>query len=193
MKVVTKTEIKKGLQDIGLSSGMFVEVHSSLSSFGYVEGGAATIVSSLMEIIGDAGAIVMSAFPMSKRLPLSDIDKARGLTSKIKILAPDSSERTGMGIITDTFRQFPGVITGSGVHRVAAWGRDNEKHSKGFSHLINSNGYALLLGVDIYSLTTMHYVESQLPEKIRNMFKAPVDLLNLYPVDKWHVETKNHL
>ncbi len=50
MRVVTKTEIKKGLQDIGLSSGMSVEVHSSLSSFGYVEGGAATIVSSLMEI-----------------------------------------------------------------------------------------------------------------------------------------------
>jgi aminoglycoside N3'-acetyltransferase len=189
MKVLSKSDIKQGLLDIGLSRGMFVEVHSSLSSFGHVEGGAETIISSLMEIIGKEGAIVMSAFPMSAPLPLSEEDKARGLTLKIKILPPDSVKRTGMGIIPDTFRQFPGVITGSGLHRVAAWGRDVEKHSRGFSHLIANDGHALLLGVDIYSLTSMHYVESDLLVEIKNIFKAPDELLKFYPADKWYIET----
>ena len=39
-KIVTKKDIINGLTQMGLRSGMIVEVHSSLSSFGYVVGGA---------------------------------------------------------------------------------------------------------------------------------------------------------
>jgi len=74
-KVLTKLELIQGFRDIGLSSGMFVEVHSSLSSFGYVEGGAETVISSLKVIVGECGALIMPSFPMSLPQTLTEVDK----------------------------------------------------------------------------------------------------------------------
>jgi aminoglycoside 3-N-acetyltransferase len=42
--VVTQEEIKQGLRKLGLRRGDVVGVHSSLSSFGYVEGGADAVI-----------------------------------------------------------------------------------------------------------------------------------------------------
>lgn len=39
-----KAELVNELKKIGLQEGMEIEVHSSLSSFGYVEGGAETVI-----------------------------------------------------------------------------------------------------------------------------------------------------
>ena len=156
---LTQVEIEDGFRNIGLRRGMFLEVHSSLSSLGYVEGGANTVICALKNIIGEDGAIVMPTFPVSLPLPLSNIDRQRGLTYKIKVYDEASDERSGMGIISDTFRQMPGVLTGKGIHRVSAWGRDADKNSVGLNNLINNDGHALLIGVDIYRLTSMHYVE----------------------------------
>jgi aminoglycoside 3-N-acetyltransferase len=38
--IVTKNQIKRGLRTLGMKKGDVVCVHSSLSGFGYVEGGA---------------------------------------------------------------------------------------------------------------------------------------------------------
>lgn len=94
---LTREEIENGFRDLGLLQGMFLEVHSSLSSFGHVEGGADTVIRALINIIGDEGAIVMSTFPVSVPLPLTEIDLQRGLTFKIKIFDEASEERSGMG------------------------------------------------------------------------------------------------
>ena len=166
-----------------------LEVHSSLSSFGYVEGGAPTVISALMRLVGEEGAIVMPTFPVSKQLPLSDLDRKRGVTYKIRVFDEASNERSGMGIISDTFRQMPGVMTGRGEHRVSAWGRDSHKNSKGLMNIIENGGYALLIGVDIYRLTSMHYMEKNLPQKIRNTYEAPEEVKAYYPKDKWYIET----
>jgi aminoglycoside 3-N-acetyltransferase len=50
---LTRTAIEEGLRRIGLSRGDIVEVHSSLSSLGWVEGGAATVVDALMNVVGE--------------------------------------------------------------------------------------------------------------------------------------------
>jgi len=44
---VSKEDIKAGLRKLGLKKGDIVGVHSSLSSFGYVEGGADAVIDSL--------------------------------------------------------------------------------------------------------------------------------------------------
>jgi len=41
---VSKDDIEAGLRKLGLKEGDMVGVHSSLSSFGYVEGGPDTVV-----------------------------------------------------------------------------------------------------------------------------------------------------
>ncbi|MFO7947115.1 MAG: AAC(3) family N-acetyltransferase [Armatimonadota bacterium] len=59
---VTCDDIVAGLRDIGLKEADLVQVHSSLSSFGYVEGGADTVVDALLEVVGPRGTVMMPTF-----------------------------------------------------------------------------------------------------------------------------------
>ncbi|RPI26263.1 MAG: aminoglycoside N(3)-acetyltransferase [Chloroflexota bacterium] len=188
---LTQAVIEQNLRLLGLERGMAVEVHSSLSRFGRVEGGAATVIAALMNVVGEEGALVMPAFALTLPLPLSDEDKARGILAKVRFLPPDTRERTGMGIIADTFRRCPGVITGPGFHRVCAWGRDAQRHSQGYQYLLDSSGWTLLLGVDIHRCTSMHYAEGKvgLPEEVRAFFDTNKEILRDYPAEQWYVET----
>ena len=74
------------------------------------------------------------------------------------------------------------------MFRVAAWGKDASIHAKGFGHIIDHGGYALLLGVDIYRLSAMHYVEDILPQVIRDRFQPPKEAWAIYPQNEWFVE-----
>ena len=58
---------------------MTLEVHSSLSSFGELEGGAETVIDILKELVTEEGSIIMPALRLSKELPLSEEDKNWGL------------------------------------------------------------------------------------------------------------------
>jgi aminoglycoside N3'-acetyltransferase len=186
---LSQKDIEGGFVRLGLRKGMFVEVHSSLRSFGRVVGGAATVIDALKSIITSEGAIVMPSFPASKPLELTDADRSRGLVTKIKILDPDSDERTGMGIIADTFKKGADVVTGRGPHRVSAWGAEAELNAKGLGNLHRHDGYGLLIGVDIYRLTSMHYVEGGMPEEILRIFRPSKEVLAYYPENEWIIET----
>lgn len=59
---VSKADIITVLRDLGLGQGDLVQVHSSLSAFGYVEGGADTVVDALLEVVGDQGTVMMPTF-----------------------------------------------------------------------------------------------------------------------------------
>ena len=52
MTTVTQAEITNGLHDLGLDAASSVIVHSSLSAFGHVEGGASTVCAALREVCG---------------------------------------------------------------------------------------------------------------------------------------------
>lgn len=73
--IITKEDIKQGLLDIGVHSGMILEVHSSLSSFGYVDGGADTVIEALKETVGKDGSIFMPSLCLSRELELTEKDK----------------------------------------------------------------------------------------------------------------------
>jgi aminoglycoside 3-N-acetyltransferase len=186
-----KTEIEKGLLSLGMKAGMMVEVHCSLGSFGYVDGGALTIINVLKSIVGTKGAILMPSYKLSPNLPLNDEDEKLGIVLKIKKLH-DDNKKSAMGIVADTFRKMPNVVTGEGTFRVSAWGFESEKHaSMGFQHLIDSGGYALLMGVDIYRMSSMHYVEKDMPDEIKNKFKPSKEARELYPKLDWLIESWN--
>jgi len=187
---ITKQDIINGLLDLGLKSGDEIEVHSSLSSFGYVEGGAGTVISALKEAVGENGSIFMPALRLSKELPLTERDKLLGITTKIQIL-PEDCKHTAMGIIADTFRQMPDTITNEGIFRISAWGKSAREVKDGLQYLIHNGGKALMLGVDIYKLTAMHYVEELLPVDINNYFPLSDKINRIYPSDKWIIEAGN--
>ena len=56
---VTKAIIKEGFVDLGIKKGDALFVHCSIKSFGFVCGGAQTIIESLMETVGEEGTLVM--------------------------------------------------------------------------------------------------------------------------------------
>ncbi|MCL1965184.1 MAG: AAC(3) family N-acetyltransferase [Firmicutes bacterium] len=187
---MNQPDIAAGLRALGVRPGMMLEVHSALSAFGHVEGGADTLIEALMEVVGKDGAIVMPSFTISTALPLTDEDKRLGLTLKIKILdEKDRHTDNGLGIIAKTFRDRADTVTGQGMFRVSAWGKDAGLHAaSGFGRVIDGGGYALLLGVDIYRLSAMHYVEDVLPKEIRRKFMPGEEARAKYPENRWMIE-----
>lgn len=177
-------DILADLRALGVQPGDALEVHSSLSALGRVAGGAETVVDALLAAVGPEGALVMSAFPLSKPLPLTDQDRARGVTGKVRRYAQDWRGPTGMGAIVDAFLRRPGVLLGEGLHCVAAWGREAERHRAGFGHLLATGGKALLLGVDIYRCTSLHYAEHVgIPPEVSAYYDVPASVSALYPED----------
>ena len=167
---------------------MEIEVHSSLGSFGHIEGGAETVIDALMQCVGRNGSIFMPALRLSPPMPLTENDRKLGITSKIKVLPPDA-KRTDMGIIADTFRQRKDVITGDGIIRTSGWGLyAGQAAEGGLDYVIHNGGKALLLGVDIYKLTAMHYVEDILPKEISDIFAPTEEICKIYPPDEWFIE-----
>ncbi len=186
--VVTQKDIEAGLRELGLRRGDAVEVHSSLSSFGWMEGGATAVIEALMQVVGAEGALVMSAYPVSPPIPLTDEEQARGITWKVRILDPNSDEKTGLGAVADTFRRRPDVVCGTNFFRGCAWGRDAHLHCQNYKHLLEIDGWALLLGVDIGRCSSMHLAESvPIPEEITRYFDVPDDILRDYPRDRWSI------
>lgn len=130
----------------------------------------------------------MPALRLSKELELTEDDKKIGITVKIKILDPDT-ERTAMGIVADTFRKMPDTYTGSDTISTSGWGKHGrEALTGGLDYAIHNGGKALLLGVDIYKLTAMHYVETITPDDINAKFAPNEEINHIYPPKEWFIE-----
>lgn len=186
--MIAQKQIEQGLRDIGVTAGMSLEVHSSLSSFGQVEGGAEAVIGALKNVVTEQGSIFMPSLRLSREPELTERDKAMGITVKIKVLEPDC-ERSAMGIISDTFRKMPDTYTGDGVFRISGWGRHGaDAVTGGLDYPLHNGGMALMLGVDIYKLTAMHYVEGIMPDEINQAFAANEEINSVYPPDEWFVE-----
>lgn len=66
--MVTKHQLYDGLKDLGIGKGMILEVHSSLSSFGELEGGAMTVIDTLKELVTEQGSIKYRILHLKKVL-----------------------------------------------------------------------------------------------------------------------------
>jgi len=193
---ITKADIKDGLQRLGLQEGLVLGVHSSLSSFGYVEGGAETVLEALFETAGPAGTIVMSTYLVGPPVKLTEEEIARGISWKIRRIAfDDLNTPSGMGIIADTFRRRADVVRWyHPVHSVSAWGNCADIFCQSFKPLVEAGGKILLLGVQMDRCSALHIAEerAQLPEDIRQLMRweVPDDLLQVYPADQWVIGRK---
>ena len=59
---IDRGTIVAGLREVGVGEGDLLQVHSSLSSFGYVEGGAKCVVDALLEAVGPSGTVMVPTF-----------------------------------------------------------------------------------------------------------------------------------
>jgi aminoglycoside 3-N-acetyltransferase len=187
---VRKEDIKKGLTKLGLKEGDTVGVHSSLSRFGHVEGGADAVIDALIETVGKHGNIVMSTHSanLSEDKRTSE-EKAMGVSWLCEILPYDpGTTNVRTGIIPETFRKRKGVFRGSDPsNSVAAMGPKAKKLSEGWHRLLELDGYILLIGVGLDRCTAMHLAEKrvQFPDRILKMITPPKWFAEKYPGDKW--------
>ena len=110
---VTKAGILAGLRALGVLPGCGLMVHSSLKSFGRVQGGAQAVVEALMEAVTEQGTLLMPSF--NHRAPFEE--GGAGVYDPLE--TPTSN-----GAIPDLFWRLPDVWRSlDPTHPFAAWGR----------------------------------------------------------------------
>jgi aminoglycoside 3-N-acetyltransferase len=154
-------DITRGLRDLGIQAGMGVMVHSSLRSFGHVEGGAPTVIAALMEVVTAEGTLLLPTFNHGTPFEADGAGYYDPLTTP-----------TINGAIPDAFWRMPGVQRSlDPTHPFAAWGKHAQRYVEQHHRTLTmgaqsplgllqaDGGYCLLLGVDYYSNTFHHVVE----------------------------------
>jgi len=99
--MVTRQTIAGGLADLGLPRDAVVLVHSSLSSLGYVDGGAEAVVDGFRDHLGSAGTLVVPTLPF--RGYQHDYLRADPLFDPL-------TTPSLMGRITEAMRLRPGAL-----------------------------------------------------------------------------------
>ncbi len=154
--------IAEGLRNLGIRSGDRVLVHSSLSKFGYVEGGAGTVILALLHTVGPEGTVLVPTLTATRRdgprhPPRFDVRSTPCWT----------------GRIPETLRQWPGAVRSLGpTHSVAALGADSRRLLAGhedcrtpcgigspYVKLAEARGKIIFFGVTLDSNTSFHSAE----------------------------------
>jgi aminoglycoside 3-N-acetyltransferase len=193
----TRASIAAALRRLGVCSGQVLMAHSSLSSIGYVLGGAQTVVGALLDVLGADGTLVMPAFSPEVSDPATwpTTWGGRPFQGAALKLAQDhvptfdpAITPTSMGAIAETFRNWPGVLRSAhpqvsvaargalAEHIVAphelAWGQGP---GSPFERLYDLDAKLLLLGVGFNRATLLHFAESRVPHGRRKTRRIPVD------------------
>lgn len=165
MNPITQHDITQGLRGLGLGSGDRVLVHSALSSFGHVEGGADAVIDALLATVGATGTMLV---------PTLTGDES--LSPQNPPVFDPANTACWTGRIPETFRQRPEAIRSlHPTHSVAAIGADADSLTRDHIDSLTpcdglspygklaqlDNGHILLIGVNHESNTTMHHVEEE--------------------------------
>jgi len=167
---VTQRDIEAGLRRLGLRAGDVVLVHSSLSSFGRVEGGADAVIDALLAVLGPEGTLCMPALSWGHYTP----------TNPPPPFDPRTT-RCNVGRIPETFRRRPGVRRSlHPTHSVAAVGRRAAALLAGHEHsttpcgpdspwgrLCEMDGWVLMIGCGTGPMTLSHGPEEVLHTEAR--------------------------
>ncbi|MFE2871118.1 aminoglycoside N(3)-acetyltransferase [Embleya sp. NPDC059259] len=190
---LTYTDLMEGWRKVGVRDGMSVIVHSSLSSIGRVDGGAATVVDSLRAALGPAGTLLAPTFTWQVADPDPDhvgIPDAAVIERRaaVPVFHPDLPS-TGMGAVPELLRSLPGSVRSShpqasvtaiGVRAVDVVRRQTLGFAVGraspFGRLHDLGGHVLLVGVGHDRNTFLHHAETLTPRPRLKVRRFPREL-----------------
>ena len=180
--LITHDLLLAGFREMGMAPGSLVMVHSSLSSFGHVEGGAETVIAALLDALAPGGTLVLPA--------LCQRDKERRAETWDIATSPSD-----VGKITEVFRTWPGAVRSDHfTHSVAAlgpladeitsghataygrpgpWGDRAFGHGSPWERLYEHNSRYCFLGGSFSVHTLRHFVQSLMLEE--TMARLPAD------------------
>ncbi|MFO7958594.1 MAG: AAC(3) family N-acetyltransferase [Candidatus Brocadiia bacterium] len=157
---VTRHDIGSGLASLGVEAGDILLVHSSLSRFGWVEGGADAVIDALVDAVGEDGNVVVPTHTWSTvhaKDPVFDVRRTPSV----------------VGRITEVFRERPESLRSMHpTHSCAAIGPLADELTRGhetqitpcgsrspYQRLIERGGKIVFLGVTLFVNTTFHALE----------------------------------
>ena len=169
---IHKEDLLQGFAALGLRKGDALLFHSSLKSFGYVEGGADTVIDGAIDSVGESGTVVVPTF----------VQKVNGesATYRTRLEAWNiHSSPSDVGYITEVFRQRPEAVRSDhccdslaaigadaeaamGGHRHAGpryspWDEKAFGHGSPWDWLVERNALYLLMGVGFSVCSIFHY------------------------------------
>ena len=169
--MLTYADLKSDLLGLGLT-GKPVIAHASLKSFGWIEGGATTLLYALLDT---TAALIMPTFTYKTMITPEVGPPNNGLTYGAegdlnRMAEPFTMELPAdpsMGIVPETLRQFQNarrtahpIQSFAGVRADAALAAQiTDDHLAPIGALAGQGGWALLLGVDHTVNTSIHYAE----------------------------------
>jgi aminoglycoside 3-N-acetyltransferase len=186
----TRASLSADLRTLGVEEGCSILVHTSLSAFGFVAGGAATVIDALLDAIGPDGTLVMPtqssdltdpAQWCNPPIPPHWVETVR---AAIPGYDPARTPTFHLGIVPELFRTWPGVLrSGHPTCSFAASGPQArsvlEPHAlddpfgetSPLARLYARDAQILLLGAGWHSCTALHLAERRaapdaVPEKI---------------------------
>ncbi len=173
---LSRKEIVQGLRQTGLKSGDVVLVHSAMRTFGAIEGGAETVVSALLEVLGQRGTLIVPTFTLvheAEQDPVIDPSK-------------DPSE---MGVITETVRLRPDALRCTAFrHSFAAVGHRAPVFTdidpalspfdlrSSFGVMLALNTQILICGMTYDASTSHHFAEFLCDVPYRHTIRLNVNL-----------------
>ena len=174
----TVDSIAKDLHNLGVQPGMVLLVHSSLSSLGWVSGGAPAVILGLEKAIDPEGTLVMPTFtgdlsePSNWRNPSVPEWWWQLIRDTMPPFDPDLTPTRMMGLIPETFRKQKGTIRS--IHpdlSFAARGPCAERitsnqqldyglgENSPLARIYELDGRVLFIGVGHKNNTSMHLAE----------------------------------
>jgi aminoglycoside 3-N-acetyltransferase len=178
--LVTREEIVDGLRSLGVESGQTLLVHASVSSIGIVDGGPPTLVSALIEAVGETGNVVVpTGTPENSNTSRAHKERIATMTAaEIEAYRQDrqgfskNSTPTTMGALGEALRNFAGAersahpqISFAAIGPKARYLTDDHRldcHLGEYSpleKLYRMGASVLLLGVGYEVCTAFHLAE----------------------------------
>lgn len=180
--MVTRKDVTDAMRRVGIVEGDVLLFHSSLKSFGTVEGGADAVIDGMLDALGPTGTLV------APTLVQRDFGNAYRNWDK-------ASSPSDVGLITETLRLRPGAVrSDQATHSCAAIGPLAEELTKDhgtvgprfhlygnyafgtgspWQKMYDRGGKVAFLGVRVRCNTYRHFVEARLMERGLNAVRDP--------------------
>ena len=163
---LTRKRIAAALDALGLTSASVLFVHSSMSSMGHVEGGAAAVVEALLDVLGPAGTLVVPTFTFAHGRRGGPVFDPAHDPSEMGRITEETRTRSGALRSCHLLHSVAALGSHAGeitaLHGPSAWAADGP-----FWKLHELDAQILLLGVPYLRCTYFHLLEQLVQVRYR--------------------------
>src|SRR5579885_1212807 len=173
--LITKSDLRADLEQLGIQAGDLVMVHSSYKAIGSVMGGPTVVIQALLEVLGAAGTLMM--YVGWEDIPDFIGDLPADLQQRYLAEHPPFDPAIARavrdhGIIAECLRTWPGaersanpeasmVAVGARAHELVAEHPRDYGYGAGppLARLVAWQGKVLMLGAPLDTITLLHHAE----------------------------------